>query len=122
MMSEVIFYFCRNYLTHFRHTFLEHFLQIASLQVQHISVVLLQHFEVEHILRFFVGDSCFFSATSSFWLFGDVPQSTSALRCMYSRRLIFVLHVSDDGWVAFDYTEMGCLRLHGLLQIQLEQA
>jgi len=93
MTSEVIFYFCRNYLTHFRHTFVEHFPQIAFLQVQHISVVVLRHLEVEHVLRFFVGGSCSLSASSSLWLFGDVPQSSSSARCMYSRRLILDLHV-----------------------------
>jgi len=93
-MSEVIFYFCHNYLAHFRQAFVEHFPQIASLLVQHISVVLLRHFEVEHVLRFFVGVSCSLSTSSSLWLFGDVPQSSLATRCMCSRRLILDLHVS----------------------------
>jgi len=93
MMSEVIFYSFHDCFRHFRHTFAEHFPQIASLLVQHISVVLLRHLEVERVLRFFEGGSCSLSASSSFWLFGDVPQCSSASRRMCSRRLILDLHV-----------------------------
>ena len=95
MMSERLFYLCHIYLTPFRHTFVEYFAQIAGLQVQHIIIVLLRHLVVEQVLRFFLGGSRSLASISSVSLFGDDPQSSSAMRCMYTRRLIFNLHVSQ---------------------------
>ena len=94
MMSEKLFYLFHIYLTHSRHTFVEHFPQIACLQVQHIIIVLLWHFVLEQILRFFFGGSRSLLSISPVSLFGGDPQSSSAMRCMYTRRLIFDLHVS----------------------------
>ena len=94
MMSEKLFYLYHIYSTHFRHTFVEHFPRIACLQLQHIITVLLWHLVVNQVLRFFLGGSCSLSSISSVSLFGGDPQSFSAMRCMYTRQLIFDLHVS----------------------------
>jgi len=46
------FYFSHIYLTQFRHTFVEHFTQIASFLLENINFILLRHVEISNSLSF----------------------------------------------------------------------